>query len=88
MTVTVHDSTEELVQGATVTGQWTGYKGSPSCTTNVFGQCSIMRSRISTRQSSITFAVTNISAPGNYDSVANHDPDGDSFKGNITINQP
>jgi serine protease AprX len=87
VTVTVHDSNHGAVSGATVSGQWTGYKGNPSCTTDDSGQCSLTRSRISTKYSSIVFTVTNVTASAAYEPTKNHDPDGDSNDTAIVVNQ-
>ncbi len=90
VTVTVHDASDNPLAGATVSGTWSnGTRGSGSCVTDGSGQCSITRTRISTRAASATFTVTDVSLSGwSYVAGDNHDPDGDSSGTAITISRP
>jgi Bacterial Ig domain len=88
--VTVHDASHNPVANVTVSGQWSGgYSGSASCVTNSSGQCSASTGNISSKKTSVTFMVTNLSLPAAvYNSASNHDPDGDSNGTVITIAKP
>ena len=90
VTVTVHDTNEAPVANATVYLSWSGgASGSGSCVTNANGQCSITVSGIRNKDVSVTFTVTNAThASLAYQSVANHDPDGDSTGTVIVVNKP
>jgi hypothetical protein len=75
----VHNSAEGPVQGATVTGSWSGGGGGgTSCTTNASGNCTVLRFLIPANQASNTFTVTGVTganASGAYNAANNHDPD-------------
>lgn len=87
VTITVHDATEALVSGATVTGNWsTG--GASSCTTGSNGQCTVNQNNIPTSVPSVSFTVTDVTGSSNYDSGSNHDPDGDSDGTTIIVARP
>jgi hypothetical protein len=90
VTVTIHDATHNPVQGATVTGVWSGgHKGEVSATTDAQGQCTVETSTIPRKKTSATFTVTGVNAAGViYDADANHDPDGDSDGTTITVSKP
>jgi hypothetical protein len=86
---TVHQlTTHAPVAGATVIGTWTGFSGTSTCTTNLNGQCSLTRSRISMHLTNVVFTVTGITATGSYQPLDNHDPDGDSNGTAITVMRP
>ncbi|MBK8047897.1 MAG: S8 family serine peptidase [Anaerolineales bacterium] len=87
VTVTVHNSSEAAVSGATVTGTWTGAAtGSTSCTTNSSGVCSMTKSNLKNNRTSTVFSVTNISGSNlTYVPGSNHDVDGGSNGTSITI---
>lgn len=84
VTITVHDANNNPVQGAVVSGSWSnGVSGSAyntaTCTTNVNGQCTVSKSNLNSRTTSVTFSVSSVSKSGySCQSSANHDPDGDS----------
>jgi hypothetical protein len=82
----VHNGSESLVSGATVSGIW-GSSTSVSCTTDASGSCS---TTVSVRRApSASFSVTNIVYTGStYNAGDNHDPDGDSNGTMITVNAP
>jgi hypothetical protein len=90
VTITVHDASEGLLSGVTVSGNWgNGTSGSGSCTTGADGTCSITSSTISNSQTSVSFSVSDLSLSGyTYQPSANHDPDGDSDGTTITIAAP
>jgi thermitase len=90
VTVTIHDSDEKLVPGATVHGTWSGsVPVGGTCTTGASGQCQIARTGILAEVTSVTFTVEAVShATLAYNPAANHDPDGDSNGTSITIHSP
>jgi PKD repeat protein len=94
VTITVHDENETPVNGATVTGSWSaGTTGTGVCTTDVTGQCDVVKTNIHNKVPSVAFTVDNVThADFNYDSSANHEEDGDSDGTTILVppvgNQP
>jgi hypothetical protein len=88
--ITVHDSAHNAVAGAAVSGTWSnGATGSASCTTDTNGRCTILKSGIAKRTSSVTFTVGDLTLSSlNYDSAGNHDPDADSGGVFITVTKP
>jgi hypothetical protein len=94
VTITVHDSSEEPVAGAIVSGSWSnGATGGGGCLqrTDANGQCTISKGDLKANASSATFTVTDITrdAAVSYNSGAKHDPDGDSNNGtSIVIFKP
>lgn len=90
VTITVLDSSEAAVAGATVGGSWSaGANGSGSCVTNASGQCDIARSNINRNSASVSFTVTTVShGTLAYASGDNHDPDGDSNGTVIVVPKP
>ena len=90
VTVTIHDLGHSPVADATVVGNWSaGANGSGSCTTDASGECSITRNNINRNRSSVTFTVNDVShATMGYDSVGDHDPDGDSDGTSIVVSKP
>ncbi len=90
VTVTVHNSGEGPVSGATVSGSWSnGTSGSAACATNASGQCTITKTNLRGNVSSVTFTVNNVTSSGNtYNAGANHDPDGSSNGTVIVVAQP
>jgi serine protease AprX len=96
VTVTVHEGQAPetgnpvLVQGATVTGTWSGgLSGTGTCTTGTGGTCSVTANNINKKKTSVTFTVNNVSKSNySYVSTANHDPDGDSNGTSITVTRP
>ena len=90
VTVTVHDGGESPLSNATVSGSWSGASSvSDGCTTDGNGQCSIESAHVHKKYDGMTFTVTDVShAPNSYVAAYNHDPDGDSDGGTITVNKP
>ncbi len=90
VTITVHNSSHAPVNGAVVTGSWSGgFSGSASCTTDSSGQCSVMTGNIAKKNGSVTFTVTGVAhATLTYQLWDNHDPDGDSTGTAITVLKP
>jgi len=86
--IRVVDQLGSLVAGVTVTGTWSGAKGSFSCVTDATGWCQVSRTYQSSKASA-TFSVTRLSLSGaTYDSSANTDPDDDSNGTSITVARP
>jgi hypothetical protein len=87
VTVTVHNASNVPVQGATVSGNWSGgFSGSASCTTTSDGTCKVTTGNLNKSKSSVTFTVTNVTASGgNYAPSGNRDPESDSNGTTITI---
>ena len=90
VTIKIHDVSEGLVNGATVTGSWSGgYSGIGSCTTNKKGICAVQTGNVTVGTSSVSFTVDSVThATLAYQSSGNHDPDTDSDGTVITVPQP
>ena len=90
VTITVHDDVDAPLANATVTGSWSsGANGSASCTTDGSGQCSVTKNNVKQDSATVTFTVTDIAHAANtYNSVDNHDPDGDSDGTVIVVSKP
>ena len=71
--IDVMDQDLAPVSGLVVDGSWSnGASGSPSCTTNASGQCSVSKSNLKANVAGVVFSVTNISgADVSYDGGAN-----------------
>jgi len=71
--IDVMDQESAPVSGLVVDGSWSnGASGSPSCTTNASGQCSMSKSNLKANVASVVFSVNNLSgADVSYDSGAN-----------------
>ncbi len=90
VTITVHDANHAPVNGASVSGSWSGgFSGSAGCTTSGSGQCTVVTGNIPKKKASVTFTVTGVShATLTYQLSGNHDPDGDSTGTAITVLKP
>jgi hypothetical protein len=90
VTIAVHDTVHVPIQGATVSGNWSGgFSGPASCTTAANGTCKVTTGNLSKSKTSTSFTVTNVAASGaTYVSPSNHDPDGDSNGTMITVTKP
>ena len=90
ITIAIHDESESPVSGATIDGSWSnGASGGGSCVTDATGACSITKGNIKGNVSSVDFTVDNISRTSmEYQSSANHDPDGDSDGSTIVVMKP
>jgi len=92
VTVTLHDSSEQPVAGATVSGAWSaGANGSASCDTDASGQCTLVKQNLKSNVASVTLGITGVTHatdPLTYANSANHDPDGDSDGTDITVSRP
>jgi hypothetical protein len=56
-----------------------GATGSGECTTDIDGQCEIVKSNLKNNVSAVTFSIAGLLGSGyTYDGSSNHDPDGDS----------
>ncbi|MCH8282562.1 MAG: cadherin-like domain-containing protein, partial [Chloroflexi bacterium] len=80
VTIEVHDASEFLLNGATVTGIFTqnGNTIPGNCITGTSGRCTIDSEKLPKKSGSATFMVTGVSGALSYDGTVNHDPDGDS----------
>ncbi len=74
VTALVHNSSGQVVSGATVTGSWSGgTSGSTSCTTGSAGTCSVQSGNISRNSASVSWNVGTISSSGaTYDPASNN----------------
>jgi hypothetical protein len=90
VTISVHDTGETSLVGASVSGTWSaGVTGPETCFTDDSGVCSFTSSNIKGDVGSATFTVSDVSYPsGLYDPGANHDQDGDSDGTSITVLKP
>ncbi len=86
----VHDATHNPVEGATVTGTWTGPGLSvDECVTDYAGECLMLSTLIRKRVGAVTFTVADVVyGTLTYEPGSNHDPDGDSDGTSITIRKP
>ncbi|MDP8929881.1 MAG: Ig-like domain-containing protein [Actinomycetota bacterium] len=80
------------VDGAAVSGSWTGSSSgdtTSNCTTDTSGICTIELAGIHKHDGSVDLTVTDISHTRlDYDPTANTDPDGDSDGTTITVTKP
>jgi len=90
VTIKVHNAAEGVVANATVTGKWSnGATGTITCVTNSSGICTVTKTGLSSKTSSVKFTVTNIThATLTYLSSSNHDPETDSNGTAIVILKP
>ena len=94
VTITVHDADHAVVQGATVSGNWSGgFSGSASCTTTSNGTCTVKTANLNKSKTSATLTIANVTTAGGatYASSSNHDPDTNPIDSNgtsITILKP
>jgi hypothetical protein len=90
VTVLVHDESENPRPDVTVRGNWGGgYSGSAQIVTDANGIATMSTARIRGRVKSVTFTVSSLTKTGStYDSVYNHDPDGDSNGTTILVERP
>ena len=81
ITVTVHNGTEGLVSGVTVTANWSGgTTGGVSCKTTAAGTCVLSKGNILRSAGPVTLTIAGLalSPTGVYVPGANHDPEADS----------
>jgi serine protease AprX len=90
VTILVHNNLEQALPNATVTGKWSnGATGTVTCTTNASGLCTVTKTGLSTRITSITFTITKVvKNPLTYRTTSNHDPDGESNGTTIVVPKP
>ena len=91
VSITVHDSNEGLVPNATVASIFdmnrSGTQGG-SCTTDQLGAPCTKSVFVPRKTRSVIFTVLGVTGAVDYDSSANHDPDGDSNGTSITVFKP
>ncbi len=81
----VHDSSHDLIAGASVSGLWSDTSGPIACTTGATGSCVFETGPLDV-PGSVTFTVTGITYEGHdYEPAVNHDADGDSDGTSITV---
>lgn len=82
VTVTVNDTNNNLVEGATVTGHWSGKKiVNASCVTEANGQCALTSGEISTKIESMAFTVDDVTHTDlTYNEEDNHETSITVFK--------
>ena len=84
ITVEINDASENDVEGALVTGSWSGgANGSGSCTTGVAGSCNINKNNINRNSASATFTVDSVTHP-----TLNYEPNDDEVDTSITLTNP
>jgi hypothetical protein len=92
ITIVIHDSLEEAVANATVTGNWSNSgKGISAftCTTDASGVCTTTKTGLRVSVSSVTLTITNVTRTSSgYSSASNHDPDADSTGTTIVVLKP
>lgn len=90
ITILVHDAQHNPVSGVTVTGRWSGAaKGTVTCVTSSSGACNVVKGNLSSKATSLTFTVTNLTKVGvTYSAVDNHDVDLGTDGTSITVNRP
>jgi hypothetical protein len=92
VTIVIHDSLEDAVANATITGNWSNAgKGTSafSCTTDASGVCMVTKTGLRGSVSSVILTVTNVTHSASvYSSTSNHDPDGDSNGTTIVVLKP
>ncbi len=90
MTIAIHDAAEGALQGALVSGQWSGgYAGAGTCTTDGSGNCRVSTGNLNNKKNNATFTVGTVSHPTfTYRASGNHDIDGDSSGSTITVTKP
>lgn len=89
--VTVHDSNEIAVPGATVSGSWSaGANGGASCDTDTFGQCTLVKQNVKGNATTVTLSITGVTHSSLTYGGVNHDPDipVDSTGTVITVSKP
>jgi hypothetical protein len=87
VTMTVHDTDDNPVPGATVFGLFSDGPSVFQCTTNSIGRCSVQGYQWFLN--SLTFTVTDVyHVDLDYEPADNHDPDGDSNGTSITVSRP
>lgn len=89
VTITVHDHDHNPIDGALVTGTWSGGASGPdSCTTWSVGRCAVGSPSMKNGVPSVTFTVESVQFGGvTYNADANHDPGGDSNGTFVTVNK-
>jgi len=90
VTVMVHDGDHNAVEGAMVSGTWSGgASGTATGTTNPGGLCTFSYPNIHKKNPIVTLTVDNITKNSvQYVPNENHDPDGDSDGNSITVLKP
>jgi hypothetical protein len=93
VTITVHNSNHQAINGARVLGTWTPLGlNSNDCTTGELGgigTCIMLYPSIARSRAFVTLTINSVSMAGfTYQATANHDPDGSSNGTTIRVNRP
>ena len=85
--IVVRDAAGNHIADGTVSGSWSdGATGSPSCTTDSSGVCTVRKNSIKSNVNAVTLTVSTIGGAGlSYDEDLNTDPDGDSDGTSIVV---
>ncbi|MGH9259306.1 MAG: CARDB domain-containing protein, partial [Acidimicrobiales bacterium] len=92
--ITVHDANHAPLNGATVTGTWSGAGAlnANTCTTGELGgngTCIVLAPSVKRGRRSVSFTVGSVTMAGHtYQSGANHDLDGSSNGTSVTVSRP
>ncbi len=90
VTITVHDHLHNPIDGALVTGDWSGgaSEQDDECTTWSVGRCAVGSPSMKNGVPSVTFTVESVQYGSvTYNADANHDPGGDSDGTTVTVNK-
>ena len=88
VTITVHDTNDNPVSNATVTGDWSGgFSGPDSCVTDGSGQCTVTSGSMANNNKNATLTVSNVEDTLTYVQPDNHDTDGDSDGTSIQVDK-
>jgi hypothetical protein len=79
VSILVHDENENPLSDVTISGSWSnGASGSSSCVTDASGMCTLLKKRLKSGVSGVTFTLNGLShASIQYEPLDNHDPEGD-----------
>ena len=90
VTVTVHDGYHNPIQGAAVTGTWSGGVSGTATVEDLDqdGLITFSSPAIHKRFESVTFTIDSVNGSLPYDPSKNHDPDSDSDGTSITVSKP
>jgi PKD repeat protein len=90
VTAAVHGADERPIAGATLAASWSGgWTRAVTCTTDSAGRCTFKTSPLGMDKASVTFTVTNVSAPLSlYTPSANHTTVGGATGATVTVVRP
>jgi serine protease len=90
VSIQARDQQGKAASFATVSGTWTeGASGTVTCTTNVYGWCTVTKSGLKNGVAAVRFTINTIALPGGtYDGSLNSDPESDSNGTTIKVSRP